>query len=117
MHDLTKRRCRSCEGGIPELSTAERAELMAQISDEWQCDGKTINREFQFRNYYQTTAFVNAAAWVAHTEDHHPNTEFGFNKCTVSYSTHAVGGLTENDFICAAKTDALLAHMDDDDLQ
>jgi 4a-hydroxytetrahydrobiopterin dehydratase len=65
---------------------------------------------FQFKNYYETMAFVNAVAWVAHREDHHPDLEVGYNKCTVRYSTHSVGGLSENDFICAAKVDSLLAN-------
>jgi len=60
------------------------------------------------RDYYQTIAFVNALAWVAHAEDHHPDIEAGYNRCLVRYSTHAIGGLSDNDFICAARIDALL---------
>lgn len=111
--DLSQRRCRACEGGIPELNEAERSEFLAQLHDDWQCDGKTISRLLHFRNYYQTTAFINGVIWVAHCEDHHPDINFGFGKCTITYSTHAVGGLTENDFICAAKIDALLPDLSD----
>lgn len=109
--DLTNRRCRACEGGIPELNEAERDELLTRLHRDWQSDGKQISRLLHFRNYYQTTAFVNAAIWVAHSEDHHPDINFGFGKCTITYSTHAVNGLTENDFICAAKIDALLPDL------
>ncbi len=62
---------------------------------------------YPFCNYYQTMAFVNALAWISHREDHHPDLQLGYNKCRVEYCTHAIGGLSENDFICAAKCDAL----------
>jgi 4a-hydroxytetrahydrobiopterin dehydratase len=74
----------------------------------WETTDGTIVRRFEFKNYYQTMAFVNAVAWVAHTEDHHPDLEVSYRFCTVRYTTHAVGGLSENDFICAAKVAALI---------
>ena len=67
----------------------------------------TLVKLYPFTNYYQTMAFVNALAWISHKEDHHPDLTVSYNKCRVEYSTHAVGGLSENDFICAAKCDAL----------
>jgi 4a-hydroxytetrahydrobiopterin dehydratase len=70
--------------------------------------GQAIRREFRFKNFYETMAFVNAVAWISHREDHHPDLELGYNHCVVHYSTHATGGLSENDFICAARVDALL---------
>jgi 4a-hydroxytetrahydrobiopterin dehydratase len=70
--------------------------------------GQAIRREFRFKNFYETMAFVNAVAWISHREDHHPDLELGYNRCVVHYSTHAIGGLSENDFICAARVDALL---------
>lgn len=78
---------------------------------EWQLEKneKEITRDFQFKNYYQTLAFVNAIAWIAHQENHHPDLEVSYNKCRVRYSTHAIEGLSENDFICAAKVDAIFA--------
>ena len=84
---------------------------MAEIHADWSSieDGKGIQRTFRFKNYYQTIAFVNALAWVAHAEDHHPDLAVGYNRCTVNYSTHSVGGLSENDFICAARIDALVS--------
>ena len=66
-----------------------------------------IAKSYRFKNYFETMAFVNAAAWVSHREDHHPDMLVGYNQCRVSYVTHAIGGLSENDFICAAKLDAL----------
>ena len=71
-------------------------------------DGKLV-KLYAFKNYHETMAFVNALAWISHREDHHPDLLVGYNKCRVEYSTHAIGGLSENDFICAAKADALLA--------
>jgi 4a-hydroxytetrahydrobiopterin dehydratase len=77
----------------------------------WELIDGRISRRFEFRNYYQTMAFVNAVAWIAHRENHHPDMEISYKICTVQYSTHAVGGLSENDFICAAKVDALLEQL------
>ena len=74
----------------------------------WTYADKSIKKTFEFKNYYETLSFINAAAWIAHREDHHPDIQFGYKQCTVRYSTHAAGGVTENDFICAAKIDRLL---------
>ena len=74
----------------------------------WELTGQEIAREFRFKDFHQTMAFVNAVAWVSHREDHHPDLEVGYNRCRVRYSTHAVGGLSENDFICAAKVNELV---------
>jgi len=70
-------------------------------------DAKEIRKTFAFKDYYHTMAFVNAVAWIAHGEDHHPDLAVGYNKVTVVFSTHSVSGLSENDFIGAAKIDAL----------
>jgi len=70
--------------------------------------GSKLEKIFPFKNYYETMAFVNALAWISHREDHHPDLSVGYNKCYVSYWTHAIGGLSENDFICAAKIERLL---------
>ena len=108
--ELVKKRCVPCEGGTPPLDRKTIDELKKLLRGEWalKADGKSIEATFTFKNYYQTTAFVSAIAWMAHREDHHPDISFGYNKCTVLYSTHAANGLTENDFICAAKVDELL---------
>ena len=75
----------------------------------WERVGNEIKKTFPFKNYYQTIAFVNASAWISHREDHHPDMSVHYNKCVVAYSTHDAGGITLNDFICAARLDALLA--------
>ncbi len=108
--DLEKQHCVPCEGGISPLSPAEADRLLTQVSD-WQADAerRSISREFRFKNFHETMAFVNALAWIAHREDHHPDLAVGYNRCTVRYSTHAIGGLSPNDFICAARIDTLLA--------
>lgn len=109
MSDLVSKRCLPCEGGVSALSPQRIETLMAQLN-QWQLSDthSEIKKVFQFKNYYQTLAFVNALAFIAHSENHHPDLEVSYNQCTVRYSTHAIGGLTENDFICAAKVDALL---------
>lgn len=110
MTDLRSKSCQSCEGGVPPLSTAEIQRFLTVIDANWQLDNvkNTITRAFEFKNHYQVTAFVNAIAWISHKEDHHPDITFGYNNCSVSYITHAINGLSENDFICAAKVDGLL---------
>ena len=111
MSKLAERHCKPCEGGVPPLDLAAASKLKEQLNARWKWsrDGKAIEAAFEFDNYWQTTAFVNAAAWIAHTADHHLDISFGYKTCSISYWTHAVDGLSENDFICAAKIDALLA--------
>lgn len=104
--DLTKGRCKPCEGGVPPLNEAEVTDMMRQVPG-WTRSGNAIARTYRFSNYHETMAFVNATAWISHREDHHPDLAVGYNQCTVTYITHAIGGLSENDFICAAKIDAL----------
>ncbi len=106
--ELKARKCRPCEGGMPPLDPATVISLLAVLPGWQEQDGEIV-KTFSFKNYYQTTAFVNAVAWLAQREDHHPEITFGYKTCTVRYSTHSIGGLSENDFICAAKIDALLA--------
>lgn len=110
MSGLTEKTCKPCEGGVKPLSADEARKMLEQLNG-WTLDdaNKIIQQDFRFKNYYQTMAFVNAMAWIAHQEDHHPDIEVGYNHCLINYSTHAISGLSENDFICAAKIDALLA--------
>ena len=103
---LAGKHCRPCKKGTPPLPSERVAALLKELPG-WEPRGGEIAKTFSFKNYYETMAFVNAAAWVSHREDHHPDLEVGYNKCRVRYSTHAVGGLSENDFICAAKLDEL----------
>lgn len=106
---LAERRCRPCEGGTEPLDADGIREHSDMVGAHWKLsdDSKSISAEFSFRNYYHTTAFVNAVVYIAHQEDHHPDISFGYKNCEITYSTHAIGGLSENDFICAAKVDAL----------
>jgi 4a-hydroxytetrahydrobiopterin dehydratase len=109
MSELAARRCRPCEGGIPALTPAEATQLLAQVSSDWMLtdNARAIRREFRFRDFYRTMSFVNALAHLANIEDHHPDLEVGYNYCRVTWTTHAVGGLSENDFVCAAKVDLI----------
>lgn len=85
------------------------ADVEACLSDlpAWRIEGGAIARSFGFADYYETIAFVNALAFMVHREDHHPDLEVSYNRCTVRFATHSAGGITENDLICAAKTDAI----------
>ncbi|MBI5041299.1 MAG: 4a-hydroxytetrahydrobiopterin dehydratase [Gammaproteobacteria bacterium] len=111
---LNERHCIRVEKGSASLATDSARALLAQLHADWafEAGDAAIRREFRFHNFHETMAFVNALAWIAHREDHHPDLDVGYNRCTVHYSTHAAAGLTENDFICAAKIDALLTQAD-----
>lgn len=109
MTSLSDKRCLPCEGGVAALRYEQAVQLMGQVPDwELRPDGRELIRRFKFKNFYETMAFVNAIAWMAHQENHHPDLELGYNYCMVRYSTHAIGGLSDNDFICAAKVDQLM---------
>lgn len=104
--DLATKQCKPCEGGVPPLSSTQATAFLEQL-DGWQLAQKHLSKTYDFKNYYQTMAFVNAVAWVSHREDHHPDLMVSYNQCVVTYTTHAIGSLSENDFICAAKIDQL----------
>jgi 4a-hydroxytetrahydrobiopterin dehydratase len=106
---LAERHCLPCEGGVPALGAAEAARYLAKLAPGWTLDAAAtrIEREFTFRDFFRTMSFVNALAHVANIEDHHPDLEVGYARCLVRYSTHAIGGLSENDFICAARIDQI----------
>lgn len=110
MTDLTKKRCKPCEGGVPPLTPEAVAELRHALHGDWvlSSDGKWLSRRFEFPGFGRTMSFVNAVAWIAESEGHHPDMDVAYGRCVVQWSTHAVDGLTENDFICAAKVDRLL---------
>jgi 4a-hydroxytetrahydrobiopterin dehydratase len=88
------------------LKSADVAKRLKSLKG-WKLAGKEIRKAYAFKNYYETMAFVNGVAWIAHRADHHPDLEVGYNKCTVRYSTHSVGGLSKDDFVSAAKVEAL----------
>jgi 4a-hydroxytetrahydrobiopterin dehydratase len=104
--DLLSRKCKDCKPGTPALNAQAVASYLKELNGWGQREG-AIEKAFKFKDYHGTMAFVNAVAWVAHQENHHPDLEVGYDKCVVRYSTHSVGGLSENDFICAAKVEAL----------
>lgn len=106
MNDLASRKCKPCEGGVCPYSPQESSELLKQLRG-WTIDDKKLVKSYTFANHYQAMAFVNALAWISHREDHHPVVQLGYNECRVEYWTHAIDGLSENDFVCAAKCDAL----------
>jgi len=109
MNKLATKQCSAPPAGAKPLTGKQLDDLSSQLHDDWllAADKLSIERDFGFSNFHQTMAFVNAVAWVAHQQDHHPDMETGYKHCLVRYSTHAVGGLSENDFICAARIEAL----------
>lgn len=106
-NDLLQKKCRHLDSG---LSDAEITQYLTAV-DGWMRDGQRIAKTFGFKNYYETLAFVNALAYMIHAEDHHPELTVTYNRCVVKFDTHSVnggrGGISENDFICAAKTNAI----------
>ena len=107
MTNLLNQRCIALAGGTPMSDSAVHDHL-AQVSG-WHLASGSIEKTFSFKNYFETIAFVNALAWVCHTEDHHPELAVSYSRCVVRFNTHSVGGISVNDFICAAKADALVA--------
>jgi 4a-hydroxytetrahydrobiopterin dehydratase len=107
MTELNEKKCVPCEGGVAPLTLAEAQKLRAKLSPGWELagDAKSIRREFKFKDFYRTMSFVNALAHIANLEDHHPDLEVGYGYCRAVFTTHAIKGLSENDFICAAKID------------
>ncbi|HET9822460.1 MAG TPA: 4a-hydroxytetrahydrobiopterin dehydratase [Burkholderiaceae bacterium] len=104
---LATRRCQPLEGQAP-MSEADVERLLREVPG-WALVAGAIEKTFRFADFHRTMAFVNAVAWIAHAEDHHPDVAFGYDRCTLRFNTHSVGGISINDFICAAKVDALHA--------
>lgn len=105
---LDMQQCSNLSVNDPAFSLDESAHYLHQLAPQWSLDqdNQTIQHTFSFKNYYQTMAFVNVIAQIAHQQDHHPNLQVSYKQCTVTYNTHSVGGLSINDFICAAKINA-----------
>ncbi len=105
-----QRNCVPCEGGVKPLEQAEASRYMADIHDDWTLsdDARVISRQFQFVGFNRPIMFANAVAFIAAEEGHHPELIVEYGACTVRYWTHAIDGLSDNDFICAAKVDRLL---------
>lgn len=109
MTQLCTQKCVPCEGGTQPMTAEEIQQTLSKL-DDWQYDAEQqlICKSFEFKGFGKTMAFVNAVAWIATQEMHHPDMQVSYNKCVVHFTTHAINGLSENDFICAAKVDALL---------
>ena len=111
MTDFADRKCEPCEGGVAPLTVAQAGEALRALHEDWKLseDGKSITREFAFPAFSRTIAFTNAVAWIATVEGHHPEMSVSYGRCVVTYRTTAIDGLSDNDFICAAKIDRLAA--------
>ena len=111
VNDLSTQHCQPRKGKEQALGAADVTELLQRVPG-WQLrdDGKVIAKDFKFKDFHQTLGFINAVGFMANQEDHHPDLEAGYGHCEVHWSTHDVGGLSLNDFICAARVEAMLAH-------
>ena len=109
MSNLASKRCVACTAETPRVAPDEVERLLTTLPG-YKADMLvgSISKVYEFDDFYETMAFVNALAYIAHVEDHHPDLAVSYNRCAVTYSTHAIGGLSENDFICAAKVEALV---------
>jgi len=106
--DLSKKKCVPCEGKVPPLTGEKIAELKKEISDDWSVlEDKKLSKEFLFVNYQHTMDFVNKVAAIAEEQGHHPVMHVYYSKCEIELWTHAINGLSENDFIMAAKIDRI----------
>lgn len=110
MSELRKKKCVPCEGGVPPLTPAQAEGLMHELNDDWMLvdDAHLLVREFRFKDFAEAMSFANKIAAVAEEEGHHPDLSIGWGSVGVELSTHAIGGLSENDYILAAKIDALI---------
>ena len=108
MDALNQQHCEACEGIGNALSSNQIESLMTQLQG-WQLKANpdALYKRFEFKNFYHTMGFVNALAYIANREHHHPDLHVGYNYCEINWTTHALKGLSMNDFICASKTDAL----------
>ena len=109
--ELATQHCQPRHGTQDALDAAQAATLLQQLPGwELHAHGKAIIKDFRFADFHRTLGFINAVGFMANHEDHHPDIEAGYGHCQLLWSTHDVGGLSMNDFICAARVEALLAH-------
>ena len=99
-------RTHDCRPGQSKLGDPDIDTALATLPG-WSRGGDTLHKTYRFPDYYRTIAFVNAVAWIANQQDHHPDLDVRYNRCGVTFSTHDAGGITLNDLICAARVDAL----------
>lgn len=107
---LTEKKCQPYKASDSPLNAEQLNTYLTYLHQDWSLsdNNKIVMRTVRFKNYHQTMAFVNAVAWIAHQQDHHPDMQVCYNLCIIKFSTHTIDGLSLNDFICAAKVDALL---------
>ena len=107
--NLKNKHCKPCEGGVCPLDEDHSSRHLEQLPG-WRLTGdkKGISRRLKFSDFSATISFINAMAYMSEQQGHHPDFSAGYNYCEVSYTTHAIGGLSDNDFICAAKINSLL---------
>jgi len=105
MNRLAQQHCSPVRKSDAVLSDQQIQSYSDQLNKLWTTDesGSGISREFHFKNYYETFAFVNAVVWIVHEQDHHPEINISYNHCQITFSTHSIAALSVNDFICAAK--------------
>ena len=108
-NSILEQSCQACEGGIAPLTSEQAQEYLKEL-DEWEINKSNtlISKTYTFKNHYEVMGFVNAIAWVSHCENHHPELVVNYKTCLVSYTTHAIDGLSLNDFICAKKVARLI---------
>jgi 4a-hydroxytetrahydrobiopterin dehydratase len=106
-NELLMMTCQPLAEGTPPISGHDLEHRLSH-AEGWQVDDGQLTKTYQFEDHYQTMAFVNAVAWISHREDHHPEMVVGYNTCALRYSTHTIGGISMNDFICSAKVDHLV---------
>ena len=107
MSQWLEKKCEACEGGVEPLSEEVIKDFLSTVPG-WEYKDLRLSQKFDLKNHYEAISFVNAVAWISHTENHHPIMEVGFRDVTIFYWTHAIDGISDNDFICAAKVNQLL---------
>ncbi len=109
--DLANKTCEPCQGGMPTLTKSMAEPMMAELHDDWQLRDKAtvLERKLLFKGFAKAVYHANAAALLADQQGHHPDISFGWGYCHIRFTTHEIGGLSENDFICAAKFDQMIA--------
>ena len=106
--NLADRKCKACEGGTPSMTKQQSQEYLAKVLGWELVEGTKIKKEFKFKKFLESISFVHKVAEIAETEGHHPTITIIYNKVRITLSTHAIGGLSENDFIMAAKIDRIV---------
>ena len=110
--ELSSKKCIPCEGGVDPINKDQALKLISKLDKGWRLsiDNRNITKDFKFKNHYEVISAINLIAWVSHKEDHHPEITFGYSNLSIKFFTYAIDGLSENDFICAAKIDKAMQY-------